>query len=589
MQWSLRTQIVGLVGVMLVAAMAVYLLLATRVVTADKEASVYDVNALVAGTVAQQVGRTVDGIADKLRYFGQEYELTPGDAERRARSLFDADEAVLSLEVFKRTEGGYERSFLFVDNRRLAELNLTADDLTEARKRTPAPLDAVAQAGVVLQNASLPPDLALVRLSTATADGSAVVIADLRPEWLLSAVSTSSVYRVFLVDRLGGVLAHPDAERVIKREDLSTLPVVRDALASQVARGSEEYEANGTNRVAAYARVENGVGSVVVEVPRDEVFKATRELSRRSLLFALGTVSLALVFAVLLGRRVTRPLSRLQKTMQVISRGEFGVEVPVDGPTEIQSVGSALNEMSRELVRRSEQLQKTNAQLVQSEKLSAVGELAASVAHEVKNPMVGIVGFAQLGRESEELPEMHEYFKLIEQDAFRANKILQNLLEFSRPPEMEFEALAPNDVVLGAMALCVHQLQMQGVKVETALGEHLPSVRGNSNQLRQVLLNLMLNAGQAMEQSKQKLITVSTMKPENGFVEIRVADTGPGLADDVKDKLFKPFFTTKRRGQGTGLGLSVSRTIVEAHRGNIRAEGAPGVGATFIIRLPEAV
>ncbi|PZR09564.1 MAG: hypothetical protein DI536_21735 [Archangium gephyra] len=589
MQWSLRTQIVGLVGVMLVAAMAVYLLLATRVVTADKEASVYDVNALVAGTVAQQVGRTVDGIADKLRYFGQEYELTPGDAERRARSLFDADEAVLSLEVFKRTEGGYERSFLFVDNRRLAELNLTADDLTEARKRTPAPLDAVTQAGVVLQNASLPPDLALVRLSTATADGSAVVIADLRPEWLLSAVSTSSVYRVFLVDRLGGVLAHPDAERVIKREDLSTLPVVRDALASQVARGSEEYEANGTNRVAAYARVENGVGSVVVEVPRDEVFKATRELSRRSLLFALGTVSLALVFAVLLGRRVTRPLSRLQKTMQVISRGEFGVEVPVDGPTEIQSVGSALNEMSRELVRRSEQLQKTNAQLVQSEKLSAVGELAASVAHEVKNPMVGIVGFAQLGRESEELPEMHEYFKLIEQDAFRANKILQNLLEFSRPPEMEFEALAPNDVVLGAMALCVHQLQMQGVKVETALGEHLPSVRGNSNQLRQVLLNLMLNAGQAMEQSKQKLITVSTMKPENGFVEIRVADTGPGLADDVKDKLFKPFFTTKRRGQGTGLGLSVSRTIVEAHRGNIRAEGAPGVGATFIIRLPEAV
>ena len=100
MQSSLRTQIVGLVGVMLVGSMAVYLALATRVVSADKEASVYDVNALVAGTVAQQIGRTVDGIADKLRYFGQEYEITPGDAERRARSLFDADSAVLSLEVF---------------------------------------------------------------------------------------------------------------------------------------------------------------------------------------------------------------------------------------------------------------------------------------------------------------------------------------------------------------------------------------------------------------------------------------------------------------------------------------------------------
>ncbi len=588
MRLSLRAQIVGLVGVMLVAAMGVYLLLATRVVTADKEASVYDVNALVAGTVAQQIERTVDGIADKLRYFGQEYEITPGDAERRARSLFDADEAVLSLEVFKRTEGGFERSFLFVDNRRLAALNLTADDLTEARKRTPAPLDAVQSAGLVLQNASLAPDLALVRLSSATADGRAVVIADLRPEWLLSAVSTSSVYKVFLVDRLGRVLAHPDGEQVIKREDLSTLPVVKDALGGKLARGTEEYDAGGVRKVAAFARVDNGVGAVIVEVPRDEVFKATNELSRRSLLFAVGTVSLALVLAVLLGRRVTRPLRELQKTMMVISRGEFGVEVPIDGPAEIRSVGGALNQMSRELVRRSEQLQKTNAQLVQSEKLSAVGELAASVAHEVKNPMVGIVGFAQLGQESTDLPEMLEYFKLIEQDAFRANKILQNLLEFSRPPEMEFEPLAPNDVVMGAMALCVHQLQMQGVKVETSLGDGLPSIRGNSNQLRQVLLNLMLNAGQAMDQSPKKLITVSTQQPEQGFVEIRVSDTGPGLAEDVKDKLFKPFFTTKRRGQGTGLGLSVSRTIIESHRGQIRAEGEPGKGATFIIRLPEA-
>ncbi len=586
MQLSLRTQIVALVGAMLVAAMGVYLLLATRIVTADKEASVYDVNALVAGTVAQQIERTVDGIADKLRYFGQEYEITPGDAERRARSLFEADDAVLSLEVFKRTEGGFERSFLFVDNRRLAALNLTADDLTEARKYTPAPLDAVQTAGLVLQNASLAPDLALVRLSTATADGRAVVVADLRPEWLLSAVSTSRVYKVFLVDRLGVVLAHPEAEQVIKRENLSALPVVKDALGGKLARGTEEYEAQGSQRVAAFARVDNGVGAVVVEVPRDEVFKATNELSRRSLLFAVGTVSLALVLAVLLGRRVTRPLRELQKTLLVISRGEFGVEVPVAGPTEIQSVGVALNEMSRELVRRSEQLQKTNAQLVQSEKLSAVGELAASVAHEVKNPMVGIVGFAQLGQESSDLPELHEYFKLIEQDAFRANKILQNLLEFSRPPEMEIEALGMNDVVKGALALCVHQLQMQGVRVDTSFAEGALDIRGNSNQLRQVLLNLMLNAGQAMEQSPKKLITVTTRAADAGFAEILVADTGPGLAEDVKDKLFKPFFTTKRRGQGTGLGLSVSRTIIEAHRGQIRAEGAPGQGATFIIRLP---
>lgn len=588
MRWSIRAQVVALVGLVLLAAMGVYLALATRIVSADKEASVYDVNALVAGTVAEQIGRTVQGIADKLRYFGQEYETTPGEAERRARSLFTADEAVLSLEVFRRVEGGFKRSFLFVDQQRLSSLNLTADDLTEARKRAPAPLDAVQQAGVVLQNASLAPDLALMRLSVATADGRAVVIADLRPEWLLATVATSQVYRVFLVDQLGQVLAHPDAARVINHEDLSQLPVVKNALGGKVSRGAEEYVADGQDRLAAWARVEQGGGAVVVEVPRDEVFKATRELSRRSLLFAIGVVGIALALAVAMGRRVTRPLITLQRQMAVVSKGEYGAKVDVDGPAEIQDVGAAFNNMSQELVRRADEIERTHGQLVQSEKLSAVGELAASVAHEVKNPMVGIVGFSQLGLESEDIAEMHEYFKLIEQDAFRANKILQNLLEFSRPPEMELELLAVNDVVNGSLQLCRHQLLMQGVKVDTEFADGLPAIKGNSNQLRQVLLNLMLNAGQAMEASPKKELHVTTAPGENGSVEIRVADTGPGIPEEVKGQLFKPFFTTKRRGKGTGLGLSVSRSIIEGHRGNIRVDSAPGQGATFVIRIPKA-
>ncbi|MEW6430662.1 MAG: ATP-binding protein [Myxococcota bacterium] len=588
MRWSIRAQVVALVGLVLLAAMGVYLALAIRIVSADKEASVYDVNALVAGTVAEQIGRTVQGIADKLRYFGQEYETTPGEAERRARSLFAADEAVLSLEVFRRVEGGFERSFLFVDQQRLAALNLTADDLTEARKRSPAPLDAVQQAGVVLQNASLAPDLALMRLSVATADGRAVVIADLRPEWLLATVATSQVYRVFLVDQLGQVLAHPDASRVINHEDLSRLEVVKNALSGKVSRGAGEYTADGQDRLAAWARVEQGGGAVVVEVPRDEVFKATRELSRRSLLFAIGVVGIALALSVAMGRRVTRPLIKLQKQMAVVSKGEYGVKVDVDGPAEIQDVGAAFNDMSSELVRRADEIARTHGQLVQSEKLSAVGELAASVAHEVKNPMVGIVGFSQLGLESEDTQEMREYFKLIEQDALRANNILQNLLEFSRPPEMELELLAVNDVVNGSLQLCRHQLQMQGVKVDTAFADGLPAIKGNSNQLRQVLLNLLLNAGQAMESSAKKEIHVRTLPGENGSVEIHVADTGPGIPEEVKGQLFKPFFTTKRRGKGTGLGLSVSRSIIEGHRGSIRVDSAPGQGATFVIRIPKA-
>lgn len=589
MRWSLRTQVVALVGLVLFLGMGAYVFLATRVVRADKEASVYDVNALVASTVAEQILRTVDGVAAKLRYFGEEYASTPGDAERRARSLLLADEAVLALEVYERRETGYERRFVFSDPSRLASLNLTPDDLALARSRTPTPLEAVASAGVLVLNSSLPPDLALIRVATATAGGRHIVVAELRPEWVLAAVGTSRLYRVFLVDRLGRVLAHPSAELVLNHQDVSEHPAVKLALGSKVSRGAAAYELPGGEAwLSAWANVGEDLGAVVVEVPRREVFAAATELERRSLVFALGALGLALTLSVLLGNRVTAPLLRLEHTMGVISQGRLGVEVPVEGPTEIRSVGLALNQMSRELVRRSEELQLATAQLVQSEKLSALGELAASVAHEVKNPMVGIVGFAQLGQESTEPKEVQEYFRLIEEDAFRANQILQRVLEFARPPEVTREELSMNDVVWGALQLCQHQLQMLGVSAEARLSEELPMVRGNSNQLRQVMLNLLLNAGQAMESSPQRRVTVRTALDAEGRVEVRVSDTGPGVAEAVKDRLFRPFVTTKRPGQGTGLGLSVSRTILEAHGGTIRVESAVGAGATFVIALPVA-
>jgi hypothetical protein len=176
-----------------------------------------------------------------------------------------ADEAVLSLEVFKRTELGYQRSFLFAERPRLAALNLTTDNLAEARSKTPTPLGAVAQVGLLLQNSSLPPDLALMRVATATADGSNIVVAELRPEWILSAVGTSRLYRVFLVDRLGRVLAHPRADMVINHEDVSDNPAVKMALGARSVESSSRQRA--TWRLGAGER---RAGAVVVEVPKDE-------------------------------------------------------------------------------------------------------------------------------------------------------------------------------------------------------------------------------------------------------------------------------------------------------------------------------
>ncbi len=584
MRRSIRYQLVALLGAMLVGTMVTYLALASRIVNADKLATVYDVNAQLASTVADEVSSTVDALSDKLKYFGSE----GAPDEKRARALFDADDDVLSLELWKHaSSGGYERTFAFTDLKRLQSLNLAVADLESARKAYPVPLDTVAGAGLVLQNASVPPDLALLRLAVATRDAEVVAVADLRPERLLKVVGSAGAHRVFLVDSRGQVLAHADPQKVLGHADLSALPVVKDALDEKLARGSRDYDAEDGPVVASYARLDRARAAVVVEVPTAEVFRATRELQRRSILFAIGLISISLLVAVYFSRRVTAPLRNLEQTMARVSKGEFNVAVEVTSQNEIGAVATAFNQMTKELGKRNDELESKNALLVQSEKLSAIGELSAGLAHEVKNPMVGIVGFAQLGKEATDLTEAKEYFELIDSDAQRANSILQRLLEFARPPDVVRERLEVMGVVDGAVKLVAHQLQLQGVKIETRYAEGLPAIIGNGNQLRQVLVNLMMNAGQAMEQSPEKKLYVETSGAD-WTVVVSVKDTGPGMAPEVRNRLFEPFFTTKPRGKGTGLGLSISRSIIEEHRGELRVDSEPGKGATFMIRLPAA-
>ncbi len=587
MSRSIRYQLVALVGAMLVGGMATYFVLANRVFTSDKQATVYDVNALVANAAAEQSEATLNALSDKLRYFGVEQAGQTSDDP--AKKLFASDDEVLSLEVWhKKASGrGWERTYVWADEARLQTLNLTKEDLDAARQQTPVEPEAVLAQGVLLQNASMPPDVALLRLSTLTPDGQSVVVADLRPERLLKVTSGTGLYRVYLVDARGQVLAHPDPQKVLQHADLSSLQVVKDALEAKVSRGSREYASPEGEMLAAYARLDAPRAAVVVEVPRNEVFRATRELTFRSLLFALAVIASSLVAAIYFSRRLTAPLRKLEQTMARVSKGEFGIEVEVTSKNEIGAVAGAFNEMTHELGRRSTELDQKNQQLMQSEKLSAIGELSAGLAHEVKNPMVGIVGFAQLGQESTSLDEAQEYFKLIDADAQRANTILQRLLEFARPPDVATERLEVNAMVDGALKLVAHPIALMGVKVETRFAEGLPAIEGNNNQLRQVLINLMMNAAQAMESTPEKQLQIETAGADWAVV-VTVKDSGPGMAPEVKQRLFEPFFTTKPRGKGTGLGLSISRSIIEEHRGEIRVESEVGKGSTFVIRLPAA-
>lgn len=307
------------------------------------------------------------------------------------------------------------------------------------------------------------------------------------------------------------------------------------------------------------------------------------------LLFSVGGWALLLLPAILFAayawaKSASKPLSALDAAMLKLKDGEYGVEVHEPG---LGKLGDTFNDLSHTLHKRTEELNRINAQLMQAEKLGALGEITAGLAHEVRNPMVGIVGFAQLGGETTDLEEAKEFFRLIDSDAQRANGILQHLLEFARPSDSETEVLEVNPMVTSAVRLCAHQLQLKGVRIDTQFADGLPKIKGNSNQLRQVLLNLLLNAGQAMEEHPERRVFVTTRHDEKG-VMISVRDTGPGIATEASGRIFETFFTTKPRGKGTGLGLSVSKSIIDAHQGEIRVESEPGKGANFLVRLPAA-
>jgi len=229
--------------------------------------------------------------------------------------------------------------------------------------------------------------------------------------------------------------------------------------------------------------------------------------------------------------------------------------------------------------------------LVQADKLSSIGLLAAGVAHEVNTPLAVISTYAQmLAKQVIGDEQKTKLLDKIAKQTFRASEIVNSLLNFSRTSSAEFERLDLNKVVRETASLLEHQLEMYRIEVIMDLAGELPGVRGNSGKLQQVFLNLLLNARDAMADlppEAPRRLTLRT-SASGTFVHVEVADTGPGIAREQLSRIFDPFFTTKGARKGTGLGLSVSYGIVEEHGGMIEADSAPGKGATFRLEFPAA-
>ncbi|MBA3890656.1 MAG: PAS domain S-box protein [Gemmatimonadaceae bacterium] len=225
-------------------------------------------------------------------------------------------------------------------------------------------------------------------------------------------------------------------------------------------------------------------------------------------------------------------------------------------------------------------------QLLQQEKLAAVGQLVSGVAHELNNPLAGVVAFSQLLLAADAPPDQRRAAETIHAEAKRAARIVANLLTFARQHQPERTVTDVNRIVDATIDLRRYTLRTNQVDVELALDESLPLTWADPHQLQQVIVNLVANAEQALaEWAGRRRITVATTYA-NGMLQIQVRDSGPGIPAEHLGRVFNPFFTTKGVGKGTGLGLSISHGIIREHGGRIRAESAGGEGATFTIELP---
>jgi signal transduction histidine kinase len=302
------------------------------------------------------------------------------------------------------------------------------------------------------------------------------------------------------------------------------------------------------------------------------------------LVAAAGAVAVCAVVLLVWAVLIEHPLREIQAKMELLREGEMNVAVSfADRQDEIGDLGRNFNETVRQLREAREELQRLySTQMSRAEHLATLGELAAGLAHEIRNPLAGIAGVMEIvGQDLPASSPGRQILQEVQDEVHHINKIISDLLDYARPKPAQFRPADLFATAEHAVALARQQVMSRPIQVRLSKEGELPLVVHDPGQIQQVFLNLLINSIQAMNGQGSVAVTLSQ---EGDQALVRVRDTGQGIAPQDLDKLFRPFFTTK--GQGTGLGLSLARRIVENHGGRIEVESVPGKGTEFKVWLP---
>lgn len=455
------------------------------------------------------------------------------------------------------------------------------------------------------------------------------------------------VKAVVIMDRTGRILASSEASMIgntLHDEDL--IKVMSTAkIVTRVPHEDQSIFRQLTDELSISAPLYLGdrVGGFIRMTLSLRTLQTVLHTSSKIIVFyIIFTAVIIIAFgSYLLSRSVVRPIRKLVSATDAIGKGDFTHSLESKGRNEVgqlslafSRMASRISEHQKELQDKIESLERLNRELQQSqnevlagEKLALVGKLAAGVAHEIGNPLSSILGYiGLLQRKEQHSPEASDYLRRIEQELLRINKTIRGLLDFSRLPRGEITRFDVRQVLNNTLALVAHQGSFRTIQLITRIEENLWSVEGDTNQLQQVLLNLLLNASEAVAEDGRVAVLAdrliwhdgvftayvpSSYLPDfaqvfhGGFgdacirweqpvpfvdhqpvVRLLVADNGIGVASEHLNKIFDPFFTTKEAGKGTGLGLAICTRIIASYGGLITARSELGRGSAFLTLLP---
>jgi signal transduction histidine kinase len=325
-------------------------------------------------------------------------------------------------------------------------------------------------------------------------------------------------------------------------------------------------------------------GSLAMGFSMKEVEQRGSRIARHAGLFALALLLGNSALTAIYVETLIRPILHLNQSIKRAGRGDLSVRATTSRGDEVGELSRAFNRMMDELEEAREMEQTRQSQLAHTEKMAAVGSLAAGVAHEVNNPLGGILTCIESMREHPDDVEMHErYLQLIHDGLKRIEHIVANLLDFSRQRQMVLEPTSLNHSLRHVIDLVKFQLERGSVAVEMDLDADEPLVMADHFQMEQLFLNLVLNALQSMPDGGT--LSLRTRRRHDSVV-VEVRDSGAGIPEEIRDRIFDPFFTTREVGEGTGLGLAVSDSIVAAHGGMIEVESSVGKGTVFRVAFP---